>query len=81
MKALNFFTLEQIRGIMNEGEIPANLDNLTNENRTQKTVQTSRKVTTSNGCHVTFVFPQESRPDVRRKIAEMFLTAIEKGMN
>ena len=40
----------------------------------------TREMTTSNGCHVTLVFPKESRPGVRRKIAEMFLAAMEKGM-
>ena len=81
VKALNFFTFEDIRSIINEGENPANLDNSDYANRTRKAVQMTREMTTSNGCHVTLVFPQESRPGVRRKIAEMFLTAMEKGMS
>ena len=66
---------------MKEGEIPANLDNFDNTNRTRKAVQMTREMTTSNGCHVTLVFPEESRPGVRRKIAEMLLAAMEKGMS
>ena len=80
MEALKFFTLEDIRGIIKEGENPANLDNLDNANRTRNAVQMTREMTTSNGCHVTLVFPRVSRPGVRRKIAEMFLAAMEKGM-
>lgn len=63
------------------GESPANLDNFDNEKRAQTAVQTSREMTTSNGCHVTLVFPQKSHPGVRRRIAEMFVAALEKGMN
>ena len=81
MKALNSFTLKDFGGIIEEGENPANLDNFDIVNRTRNTVQMTREMTTSNGCHVTLVFPQESRPGVRRKIAEMFLTAMEKGMS
>lgn len=80
MKALNFFTFDDIRSIINEGENPANLDNFDNANRTRNTVQMTREMTTSNGCHVTLIFPKESHPGVRRKIAEMFLAAMEKGM-
>ena len=80
MKALNFFTLEDIRGIIKEGENPANLDNFDNANRTRNAVQMTREMTTSNGCHITLVFPRESRPGVRRNIAEMFLAVMEKGM-
>lgn len=80
MKALNFFTLEDIRGIINKGENPADLDNFDNENRARNAVQMTREMTTSNGCYVTLVFPRVSRPGVRRKIAEMFLAAMEKGM-
>ena len=75
------FNYQDIRGIMREDESPANLDNLDNANRTRNAMQMTREMTTSNGCHVTLVFPQESRPGVRRKIAEMFLTAMEKGMS
>lgn len=75
------FNYQDIRGIMREDESPTNLDNLDNANRTRNAVQMTREMTTSNGCHVTLVFPQESRPGVRRKIAEMFLTAMEKGMS
>ena len=80
VKALKYFTLGDVRGIIDKGENPANLDNFDNENRTQTAVQMTREMTTSNGCHVTLVFPKESRPGVRRKIAEMFLAAMEKGM-
>ena len=80
MKALKSFTLEDIRGIIKEGENLANLDNFDSANRMRNAVQMTREMTTSNGCHVTLVFPRESRPGVRRKIAEMFLAAMEKGM-
>lgn len=80
METLKSFTFEDIRGIIKEGESPVNLDNLDNANRTRNAVQMTREMTTSNGCHVTLVFPKESRPGVRRKIAEMFLAAMEKGM-
>ena len=81
VKALNFFTFEEIQSIIEKGENPANLDNFDNANRTRKAVQMTREMTTSNGCHVTLVFPEESRPGVRRKIAEMLLAAMEKGMS
>ena len=58
-----------------------NLDNYDNDTRTHTTVQMTREMMTSNGCHVTLVFPAESRPGVSRKIAEMFLAAMEKGMS
>ena len=57
-----------------------NLDNAYNRKRTQIAVQMTRKMTTSNGCHVTQIFPQKSQSGVCRKIAEVFLTALEKGM-
>ncbi len=79
VKALKFFTPGDIRGIIEEGENPANLDNFDNANRTRNAVQMTREMTTSNGCHITLFFPKESRPGVRRKIAEMLLTAMEKG--
>ena len=71
---------EQIRNTIEVVE-PSNLDNFDNANSALHSVQMTREMTTSNGCHVTLVFPQESRPGVRRKIAEMFLAAMEKGMN
>ena len=79
MKALNSFTFEDIRGIIKEGENLANLDNFDNANSTRNAVQMTREMTTSNGCHVTLAFPPESRPGVQRRIAEMFLAAMEKG--
>ena len=80
MKALKFFTLEDIRGIIKEGENPANLDNFDNGNRTQTAVQMTREMTMSNGCHVTLIFPRKSRPGVRREVVETLVTAMEKGM-
>ena len=80
VEALKFFTSEGIRGIIKEGENPANLDNFDNANRTRNAVQMTREMTTSNGCHVTLVFPLQSRSGVRRRIAEMFLASMEKGM-
>jgi len=74
------FNYQDIRGIIKEDESPANLDNSDNANRTRKAVQMTRELTTSNGCHVTLAFPLQSRPGVRRKVAEMFLAAMEKGM-
>ena len=64
-----------------DAEIAPNLDNNNSNASTLTTVQMTREMTTSNGCHVTLVFPPESRPGVRRKIAEMFLAAMEKGMS
>ncbi len=72
------FTLKDFQGIMAEGN-PENLDNFDNANCTRNAVQMTREMTTSNGCHITLFFPKESRPGVRRKIAEMLLTAMEKG--
>ena len=60
-----------------KGIEPAHLDN---EILALPSVQMPREMTTESGCHVTLVFPPESRPGVRRKIAEMFLAAMEKGM-
>ena len=67
-------------GIIEEGITPANLDNLDNANRTRNAVQMTREMTTSNGCHVILAFPHRSRPGVRRRVAEVFLAAMEKGM-
>ena len=67
-------------GIIEEGITPANLDNLDNANRTRNAVQMTREMTTSNGCHVTLVFPPKSHPGIRRKIAEMFVAAMGKGL-
>lgn len=58
-----------------------NLDNFDNTNHAQNAVQMTREMTTSNGCHVTLIYPVVSRPGVRRKIAEMFVAALQKGMN
>ncbi len=55
VKALKSFTFEDIRGIMVEGESPANLDNLDNVNRTRNAVQMTREMTTSNGCHIALI--------------------------
>ena len=74
------FNYQDIRGIMREDESPTNLDNPDNANRTRNAVQMTRELTTSNGCHVTLAFPLRSRPGVRRRIAEVFLSAMEKGM-
>ncbi len=74
------FTLKDFQGIMAEGN-PQNLDNSDNTNCVQTDVQMTREMMIFNGCHVTLVFPPESRPGVRRKIAEMFLAAMEKGMS
>lgn len=74
------FNYQDIRGIMREDESPANLDNLDNANRTRNAVQMTREMTTSNGCHVTLAFPLRSRPGVRRRVSEVFLAAMEKGM-
>ena len=70
---------QKSRCIIGKGEILANLDNFDNANGELHTVQMTREMTTSNGCHVSLVFPAVSRPGVRRKIAEMFLAALEKG--
>ena len=80
-KGLNPFTFKDFRGKMVVSESSADLDNLDSEKHAQTAVQTSREMTTSNGCHVTLVFPRKSRTGVRRRIAEMFIAALEKGMN
>lgn len=56
-----------------------NLDNNHNNECTHTTVQMTREMTTPNGCHVTLMFPLQSRTGVQRKIAEMFLAAMGKG--
>jgi len=80
MKALKSFTLEGIRSIIEKGESPENLDNLDNVNRTHTTVQMTREMMTSNGCHITLIFPAKSRPGVRREIIEVLVAAMEKGI-
>ena len=80
MEALKTFTFEDIRGIIEEGKTPANLDNFNNGNRTQTAVQMTREMTMPNSCHVTLIFPRESHPGVRREIVETLVTAMEKGM-
>ena len=60
VEALKIFTFEDARSIIKEGENPANLDNFDIVNRTRNTVQMTREMTTSNGCHVTLIFPQDS---------------------
>ena len=78
-KGLKPFTFKDIQGKIIASESSPNLDNFDNVSRTQTAVQMTREMTTSNGCHVTMVFPRKSRPGVRRQIAEMFLAAMEKG--
>lgn len=79
METLKTFTFEDIRGIIEEGENTANLDNFDNRNRTQTAVQMTREMTMPNGCHVTLIFPRKSRSGVRREIVETLVTAMEKG--
>ena len=76
------FTFNDIQGkIIVHPELDAlNLENLDNANRTLHAVQMTREMTTSNGCHVTLIFPLKGREGVRETIAEMFVAALEKGM-
>ena len=79
-KALFPFTFNDIRNSIIDGETLANLDNFDNTNRVQTAVQMTREMKTDNGCNVTLIFPLKSRSGVRRRIAEMFVAALEKGM-
>ena len=74
------FNRKDNHGIIPVGESPANLDNFDCEKRAQTDVQMTREMTTANGCHVTLIFPAESKKNVRREIAGIFLAAVEKGM-
>ena len=78
-KSLKPFTFNDIRGKIIEGESPLNLDKTHNGKRTHTTVQMTREMTTSNGCQITLMFPTESCPGVRRRIAEAFIATLEKG--
>ena len=71
---------EQIRNTIEMVE-PSNLDNFDNANSALHSVQMTREMKTSNGCYVTLVFPRRSRPDVRRRVAELFVAAAMKGMS
>ena len=73
-------SFKEIRDKIVVGESPANLENLDNANRTLHTVQMTREMTTSNGCHVTLIFPIKGKERVRETIADMFVAALEKGM-
>jgi hypothetical protein len=73
------FTRNDSERIIEAGENPSNLDNFNNANEAHTTVQTTREITTSNGCIVTLIFPGKGRKDARRRIAEMFIAALEKG--
>lgn len=74
------FTFNDIRDKIVVGESPADLENFDNSNRTLHAVQMTREMTTSNGCHVTLIFPVKGKERVRETIAEMFVAALEKGM-
>lgn len=83
MSPENYFvplSFDEIRDKIVVGESPANLENFDNANRTLHAVQMTREMTTSNGCHVTLIFPLKGREGVRETIAEMFVAALEKGM-
>ena len=77
--ALFPFTFNDIRDNMVDGGNPVNLDNFDNANRTLHAVQMTREMTTTNGCHVTLIFPLKGREGVRETITEVFLAALEKG--
>ena len=74
-------TMSSVKRHNTDVENTPNLDNFDTNASTHTTVQMTREMTTSNGCHITLVFPGQSRPGVRRKIAEVFLEALEKGLN
>lgn len=54
------------------------LTNLDNSNIALPSVQVQAKVTTTNGCHVSLLFPGKENPRIHHEIAGMLIAAFVK---
>lgn len=54
------------------------LTNLDNSNIALPSVQVQAKVTTTNGCHVSLLFPGKKNPRIHYEIAGMLIAAFVK---
>ena len=54
------------------------LTNLDNSNIALPSVQVSRELTTTNGCHVSLLFPGMENPRIHHEIAGMLIAAFVK---
>jgi hypothetical protein len=54
------------------------LTNLDNSNIALPSVQVQAKVTTTNGCHVSLLFPGKENPRIHYEIAGMLIAAFVK---
>ena len=72
----NDLTFGESRATMTAGKKPLHLDNCI---CATPTVQTPSMSLTSNGCHVTLFFKQESNPAVKSEIARILMTAVLNG--
>lgn len=63
------------RAIMPVGDQPTNLDN---EICAQPAVQVPRTITAANGCRVTLLFNDQTKPGLRKEIALMLLDSFQE---
>ena len=71
----NRLTSPEDRAIMPVGNQPANLDN---EISAQPAVQVPRTITAANGCRVTLLFNDQTKPGLRKEIALMLLDSFRE---
>ena len=69
-------TADKCKGTIVDGNQSANLDN---ENSACASVQTAREFITKDGCHVTAYHRIEYNPAIRRDVARMLLTTVERN--
>lgn len=54
------------------------LEHLENRISRKPSVHTPNTMITKNGCKVTLIFAGQSKPEIRKDVADMLLTAFEK---
>ena len=76
MKYPELLTAEKSKDTIVDGNQSAHLDN---ENSALASVQTAREFITKDGCHVTAYHRTEYNPAIRRDVARMLLTTVERN--
>ena len=71
----NLLTSPEDRANMTLAEKPANLDN---EICAQPAVHVPRTITAANGCRVTLLFNDQTKPGLRKEIALMLLDSFRE---
>ena len=78
MKYPELLTAEKSKDTIVDGNQSANLDNENNSSACAS-VQTAREFITKDGCHVTAYHRTEYNPAIRRDVARMLLTTVERN--